>query len=134
MIEAAGGVMLRTTGDGQVEVLVVHRARRADWSLPKGKLDPGERAEQAAVREVAEETGVTGRLGAELPSVRYEVEGVPKRVRWFRMEHVAGDPADRPADEEVDVAVWWPVEQAAVELTYPHDRELLATALGSVTG
>ncbi len=84
IIEAAGGVVLRTEG-GEPEVLVVHRVRHEDWSLPKGKLDPGERAEDAAVREVEEETGVRAGLGEELPDVHYEVAQGRKHVRWFRM-------------------------------------------------
>jgi 8-oxo-(d)GTP phosphatase len=128
MIEAAGGVVLRDGTDGR-EVLVVHRVRYDDWSLPKGKLDPGESAEDAAVREVAEETGVAAALGPELASIAYEVGGRPKRVRWFRMHPVAGDPTQRPADAEVDRAVWWPVEVALAGLTYPHDRTLLRSAL-----
>lgn len=130
MIEAAGGVVLREDGDG-VEVLVVHRVRHDDWSLPKGKLDPGEDALTAACREVREETGVDVEVDGKLPEVRYEVDGQPKRVRWYRMRAVAGDPAARPADHEVDVAAWWPVEDALRRLTYAHDRDLLA---GSLTG
>jgi 8-oxo-dGTP pyrophosphatase MutT (NUDIX family) len=128
MIEAAGGVVLRHGPDGP-EVLVVHRVRYDDWSLPKGKLDPGETAENAAVREVAEETGVAVALGDELTSIAYEVGGRPKRVRWFRMHPVAGDPRQRPADTEVDEAVWWPVEVALTGLTYAHDRTLLRSAV-----
>jgi 8-oxo-(d)GTP phosphatase len=133
VIEAAGGVVLRKGPDG-TEVLVIHRVRYDDWSLPKGKLDPGETAEVAAVREVVEETGVTASLGAELPSIAYEVRGQPKRVRWFRMAPVAGDPAQRPADAEVDRAAWWPVEVALGTLSYEHDRALLRSVLEGTTG
>jgi 8-oxo-dGTP pyrophosphatase MutT (NUDIX family) len=128
VIEAAGGVVLRR-GAEDTEVLVVHRVRHQDWSLPKGKLDPGEDAATAACREVEEETGVTTRLGRELSEVRYAVDGEPKRVRWFRMEAVDGDPTARPADGEVDAARWWPVDVALAELTYAHDRELLTEVL-----
>jgi 8-oxo-dGTP pyrophosphatase MutT (NUDIX family) len=129
VIEAAGGVVLRD-GPAGPEVLVVHRVRYDDWSLPKGKLDPGETAEQGAVREVEEETGVRAAIGPELPTMRYEVAGEPKRVRWFRMTAVAGDPRERPADREVDAARWWPVAEALVRLSYPHDRRLLAEVVG----
>lgn len=142
-IEAAGGVVLRTVasaatprtnaepaaGHGHLEVLVVHRPAYDDWSLPKGKLDPGEDAVSAAVREVAEETGVTAHPGPELPAMTYHVRGRPKRVRWFRMEYLDGDPAARPPDREVDIARWVTVADAQVLLTYGPDRRLLSDAL-----
>ncbi len=128
MIEAAGGVVLRGDGDDR-EVLVVHRIRRLDWSLPKGKLDPGERAEDAAIREVEEETGVHAELGPELPDVHYRLPKGPKHVRWFRMTPVSGEPHDRPPDEEVDVARWVPVGEAFELLTYDHDIALLRHTL-----
>jgi 8-oxo-(d)GTP phosphatase len=129
VIEAAGGVVLRDGAAG-TEVLVVHRVRYDDWSLPKGKLDPDETAEAGAVREIEEETGVRTTVGPELPTLLYEVAGEPKRVRWFRMTAVDGDPRERPADREVDAARWWPVDEALTRLTYPHDRRLLAEAVG----
>ena len=130
VVEAAGGVVLRTKGAGDVEVLVIHRVRYDDWSLPKGKLDPGEDAATAAVREVEEETGVVAEVGTELDSIAYEVFAGPKRVRWFRMHPVDGDPAEREADREVDVARWIPVTEAPSLLTYGHDLHVLAQALG----
>ena len=128
MIEAAGGVMISSSDDEQV-VLVVHRVRHDDWSLPKGKLDDGESAPVAAVREVEEETGVRGEVGEELPSVYYRSDAGPKRVRWYRMTHVAGDPDRREPDGEVDIACWMPIPQAFGVLTYAHDRGLLRHAL-----
>src|ERR671915_2359890 len=80
-VQAAGGVVVR---DGKV--LLVHRPRYDDWTLPKGKLDPGESFEDAALREVEEETGVRCRLVRELPPTRYEVGGHPKIVRYWQME------------------------------------------------
>jgi len=126
-VEAAGGVVLRDGSSGP-EVLVVHRVRHADWSLPKGKLDPGEPHVVAAVREVEEETGVRARVLGELSQVVYEVPEGTKRVRWYAMAPVAGDPADRPADREVDVARWLAVDEAAGLLTYAADTELLDEA------
>ena len=135
-VEAAGGVVLRGTGGatGHLEVLVVHRGRYDDWSLPKGKLDPGESHADAAVREVEEETGVRVGLDAELPQIVYPVEGGIKRVRWFAMHPVAGDPQDRPADHEVDDARWLDVDLARDRLTYDADRALLSEALAVRTG
>ncbi|MCC5948323.1 MAG: NUDIX hydrolase [Nitriliruptoraceae bacterium] len=131
MIEAAGGVVLRSR-EGTMQVLVVHRVRHEDWSLPKGKLDPGEDHQTAAVREVAEETGVRAVLGAELPEVRYEVPAGPKRVRWWTMAVEGGDPAEREPDGEVDEARWVPIAEAPGLLTYPQDRHTLQAALRSL--
>lgn len=115
---AAGGVVLR---DG--EVAVVHRPRYDDWSLPKGKLDPGEDFEQAALREVEEETGLRCELGAELPSTYYtDSRGRPKRVRWWCMESVRG--AFTPTDE-VDEIRWLTRDEAAELLSYDRDQALL---------
>ncbi|HUF83802.1 MAG TPA: NUDIX domain-containing protein, partial [Acidimicrobiia bacterium] len=81
-VRAAGGVVLRRGADGP-EVLVVHRPRYGDWSLPKGKCEPGEGDEDAARREVEEESGVRVRLGAELPTGAYlDRRGRPKQVRY----------------------------------------------------
>jgi 8-oxo-dGTP diphosphatase len=124
VIEAAGGVVTRAGPDG-TEVLVVHRPRYDDWSLPKGKLDPGEEHEDAARREVEEETGWRCRLGAELPAVRYrDRRGRPKHVRFWHMtpvEFVAFTPND-----EIDDVRWISRGEAATLLSYPADRRLLA--------
>ena len=124
MIEAAGGVVWKVTSKGLVKVLLIHRPRYDDWSFPKGKLDPGENHKQAAVREVAEETGLRCRLGDELPEVRYvDRKGRPKRVRYWTMEPLDG--AFEP-NAEVDELRWLSIEEAMVELTYRHDRVVLA--------
>jgi 8-oxo-dGTP pyrophosphatase MutT (NUDIX family) len=128
MIEAAGGVVLRGRGDG-LEVLVVHRVRYRDWSLPKGKLHPGEEAAAAALREVEEETGVRCALGPELPAVTYPVQGDTKHVRWFLMTAESGDPVHREPDREVDDARWVPVREAPDVLTYDQDVASLRRAL-----
>lgn len=128
-VEAAGGVVLRSGLDG-IEVLVVHRVRYDDWSLPKGKLDPGEDHVGAAVREVEEETGVRAVVvGPELSQLLYPVPEGTKRVRWFGMREQAGDPTARPADHEVDEACWLPVATASTLLTYAADVALLNEAL-----
>ncbi len=127
-VEAAGGAVIRAAPDGP-EVLLVHRVRYDDWSLPKGKLDPGEDHLSAAVREVLEETGVHARPIEELRQLLYEVPAGRKRVRWYVMHPNGGDPEDRPPDDEVDVAAWVPVARAETLLTYPTDVDLLAEAL-----
>jgi polyphosphate kinase len=130
-VRAAGGVVLRHLDtDGPAEVLVVHRPRYDDWSLPKGKLDSGESWATAAIREIHEETGVTVRLGRELSTTRYtDRDGRPKTVRWWLATPVDGRPADRPADREIDAARWATTSEARALLTYDADVELLDEAL-----
>jgi 8-oxo-(d)GTP phosphatase len=130
-VEAAGGVVLRRGREGH-EVLVVHRPRHADWSLPKGKLDAGEDHRSAAAREVLEETGVRAEVGRELPEVRYPVDAGAKRVRWFVMR-ADDDGATLRADDprEVDAVRWVPVADAPTLLTHELDRRTLAAALGA---
>ncbi|MDZ7674278.1 MAG: NUDIX hydrolase [Acidimicrobiales bacterium] len=123
VVRAAGGVVWRPgkTGD---EVLVVHRSRYDDWTLPKGKLDPGESWEQAAVREVYEETAVVPVLGRELAGTDYEDQkGRPKKVRYWAMA-VAAEGTFVPG-EEVSACEWLRVDAAAGRLTYGRDVEVL---------
>jgi 8-oxo-dGTP diphosphatase len=121
-IDAAGGVVVR---DGLV--LLVHRPRYDDWSFPKGKLDPGESFEEAALREVEEETGVRADLGLELPATRYEVRGRPKLVRYWLMTPEAE--TDFVPNDETDELRWATPDEARGLLSYAHDRELLEAAL-----
>jgi 8-oxo-dGTP diphosphatase len=116
-VRAAGGVVKR---DGRIAV--VHRPRYDDWSLPKGKLDPGETSEQAALREVWEETGLRCELGPELSSTSYhDRKGRSKVVRYWLMEAVEGEFAP---NDEVDELRWLEPAEAAALLTYPRDAEL----------
>ena len=117
---AAGGVVMR---DGRLAV--VHRPKYDDWSLPKGHLEDGESWEEAALREVREETGVGGRLVRELDDDHYtDRKGRPKRVRWWLMQPVALD--RREPDDEVDEVRWVPLDEADALLSYAHDRSLVA--------
>jgi 8-oxo-dGTP diphosphatase len=125
-IEAAGVVLVRPGPEGP-EVAVVHRPRRADWSLPKGKLEPGERADVAAVRETLEETGAHAVLGPYLGHRSYEVDGVPKRVRYWRATLTGQD--ERAPDDEVDEIRWLRRKAARRLLTYADDRDLVDVAL-----
>jgi 8-oxo-dGTP diphosphatase len=120
-VRAAGGVVARHGRQG-TEVLLVHRPRYDDWSFPKGKLDPGERDEDAAVREVEEETGFRCSLVTELPSTRYfDAKDRPKIVRYWLMRVVDGHFVP---NREVDEVEWLSPSAAQARLTYEHDREL----------
>jgi 8-oxo-dGTP diphosphatase len=121
-IDAAGGVVVR---DGRV--LLVHRPRYDDWTFPKGKLDPGESFEEAAVREVEEETGMRCTLGDELPSARYDVGGRPKLVRYWLM--TPESEAAFEANDETDDLRWLTPEDASGLLTYARDRFLLRSVV-----
>ncbi|MBV6701143.1 NUDIX hydrolase [Kitasatospora aureofaciens] len=136
MILAAGAVLwlpgrLKKSGRlGRPRIAVIHRPKYDDWSLPKGKLDPGEGLAEAAVREVREETGFTCVLGPELPAQHYPVQGRPKEVRYWAAVPTAG--AFRP-NREVDRLEWLPAGKARARLTHERDR-LLVDALLAILG
>ena len=123
-ILAAGGVVIADDG----RVAVVHRPRHDDWSLPKGKLDPGEAWEDAALREIEEECGLRCELLGELPPSDYRIGGRRKRVRWWRMR-VLEDLGMDATDDEVDELRWATPEEARALLSYAADRALLRSAL-----
>jgi 8-oxo-(d)GTP phosphatase len=125
-VRAAGGVVRRRV-DGQVHTVIVHRPRYDDWSLPKGKLLDGESFEDAAIREVREETGLGCRIDGELPPSRYrDQHGRPKVVRYWSMEAVDGH--DLHPTDEVDEARWLTIPEARDVLTYDRDRAVLDAA------
>ena len=130
LVLAAGGVVWRRSPDGEIEVVLVHRPRYDDWSLPKGKLDPGETDEQAARREVTEETTLVTELGPELMSTTYlDKSGKHKRVRYWAMTVVSGTPQGA---NEVDRAEWVPLREATGRLSYPHDVEVVAALVEAI--
>jgi len=131
-VRAAGGVVWRAAvladehGDTRpaVEFVLVHRPRYDDWSFPKGKLDKGESFEEAALREVIEETGLVCELGDELPSTEYvDGKGRLKLVRYWSMRIVGIEPW--APNDEIDLRRWVTFDEAAHMLTYVHDRALL---------
>ncbi len=126
VVRAAGGLVTRLNGDGDTEVLLVHRPRYDDWSFPKGKCESADETyKQAALREVREETGFRCRLGAKLETVRYvDRRGRPKRVHYWEMSIRDGA---FEVNDEVDRVKWLTVSRAADKLTHKRDRKLLAT-------
>lgn len=114
-----------------MEIALIHRPDRDDWSLPKGKLDKGESFEQGALREVREETGYECRLAGFVGTTEYvDAKGRPKVVAYWVMEPAAGVSfADRPSPDtaEVDELRWLDLPAAGKLLSYDHDRELLAS-------
>jgi 8-oxo-dGTP diphosphatase len=121
-VRAAGGLVVRESANGG-EILVVHRPAYDDWTFPKGKLEPGEREEDAAIREVEEETGLRCRLDRELAMTRYrDSRGRAKTVRYWLMTPEGGRLA---ASNEVDDARFVPLSEADDLLTYERDRGLL---------
>lgn len=120
--------MVWRRGPTGVEVVVVHRPAYDDWTLPKGKLTLGETDEEAALREVREETGLVCKLGPEMPSTSYvDHRGREKVVRYWAMTTaaVAAEPLCAEVPTEVDLAVWLPLEEARKRLSYPHDAAVL---------
>ena len=143
-IRAAGGLVWRRVpsgGDGtdEVEVLVVRRSRYGDCSLPKGKLDRGEKHKAAALREVREETGVSCHLGPKLCDLTYDTAFGPKRVKWWAMtptdpERAEGEVLSPDDPAEIQSVDWMAYPQAWQELTYGTDREVMATFAEKVLG
>ncbi|MEX2279541.1 MAG: NUDIX hydrolase [Acidimicrobiia bacterium] len=130
-ILAAGGLVIRPDENGDLRVLVVHRPRYDDWSLPKGKADPGESPESTAVREVEEETGVRADVIRPLAEVEYRVaSGKAKVVRYYAMR-MRSETEFTPNDE-VDEIRWLTPDAARDLLTYDHDRVLVDSDLGEL--
>jgi 8-oxo-dGTP diphosphatase len=128
LLRASGGVVSRTRA-GETEVLLVHRPKYDDWSLPKGKRDPAETDEQCAVREVEEETGLRCRLGRELlPTLYPDARGRAKLVRYWAMSVVS----ERPfvPDDEIDELSWVSADDLAAVLSYERDVEVVRSLLG----
>src|ERR1051326_1724731 len=127
VIKAAGGILQRTSPRGD-EVMIVYRKRHQDWTLPRGKVKDGESFQEAAVREVLEETGCSCRIGNYLGTISYSAGGVPKVVLFWKM-NVTDDRGSFNADE-ISEAVWLPLSAAIERLSYSQEKALLSR-LGS---
>jgi 8-oxo-dGTP pyrophosphatase MutT (NUDIX family) len=130
VIRAAGGLLWRLDG-GEPRVAVVHRPRRADWSLPKGKLDEGESWEAAAVREVREETGCSAKLGRFAGSAWYVPARTPKVVLFWSMTLVREGALE--THDEVDEVRWLRPRAALERLDHESERRVLACAVARRT-
>jgi 8-oxo-dGTP pyrophosphatase MutT (NUDIX family) len=122
LVRAAGGILTRFIAGGRVEVACIYRESRGDWTFPKGKLDDGETFEQAAIREVHEETGMSCHVVRFVGTTNYtHRKGKPKIVAYYLM---AVNEGEFTPNEEVDELVWLPLEQVRDHLTWQRDQEL----------
>jgi 8-oxo-dGTP diphosphatase len=122
LVRAGGGAVWRR-GSAGLEVVLVHRPHYDDWTLPKGKVDPGETDEDAARREVEEEASVAVDLGPELPAVHYvDHKGRPKVARYWAVTVRSGSVGP---DNEIDRAEWFAWAEARALLSYDRDRPVL---------
>jgi len=125
IVRAAGGVVWRQGRSGP-RLAVIHRPRHRDWSLPKGKLDDGETWEEAALREVEEETGCVARLTSFAGAIWYQARRAPKIVLYWNMELVEEGPLD--AGDEVDEVLWLEPAEAVARLDFDDERRVVLGA------
>lgn len=123
IVHAAGAVLWRPGHrESAAEVAVIHRPRYDDWSLPKGKVDPGETEPVTAAREVLEETGHHVQLGRRIATVSYPIEQRTKKVQYWSARSLGGSFAP---NNEVDDLVWLPAVAALKMVSYAYDRKVL---------
>lgn len=125
LVEAAGGLVWRAGRDGP-RLAVIHRPKHQDWSLPKGKLEPGEAFTEAALREVEEETGCRAQLGAFAGYTLYLSRRGPKLVLFWHMTAENGEPFQ--ANDEVDALEWLKPDEAIARLDHPAEQRLVRRA------
>ncbi len=130
---SAGGVIYRRNAD-DYEIALIHVRHR--WGLPKGHVEEGERDEEAALREVREETGLEGKLIRKLGEIRYSYRDktkgddavrINKRVHFFLLRYLKGDVRDH--DHEADDARWFPIDQAFKLLKFATERKMVHRAI-----
>jgi 8-oxo-dGTP diphosphatase len=134
---SAGGVIYRKHGDS-IEIALIHVRHR--WGLPKGHIEEGERSDEAALREVREETGLEGQVRKRLGDIRYSYRHktttgklirIYKRVYFYLLRYLKGDVRDH--DHEVDEARWFPIQEALSLLKFPTERRMVQRALAVLT-
>jgi 8-oxo-dGTP diphosphatase len=123
LIQAAGAVLWRRASNADLEIAIVHRPRYDDWSLPKGKVEPGESHIATGYREVQEETGYESIFGPEIGTVVYKLEGAPKEVRFWAA--AATVQTGKPDPQEVDLVEWLSPKKAKEKLTNKDDRAIV---------
>jgi 8-oxo-dGTP pyrophosphatase MutT (NUDIX family) len=129
---SAGGVVYRRNGEGVEIALAARRTRRGElvWGLPKGQIETTESPEDAAVREVREETGLEARVESSLGSTRYfyvwDNARIRKRVHMFLLRATGGDVADH--DDEMEDVRWFPMDEAVSVAAYQGERDILRRA------
>jgi 8-oxo-dGTP diphosphatase len=128
VIKAAGGILQRSTPRGD-EVMIVYRKRHQDWTLPRGKVKDGESFQEAAMRQVLEETGCSCRIGNYLGTISYSDQGVPKVVLFWKMTLV--EDKGITGNEEIGQALWLQLPAAIERLTHAQEKALLSR-LGSL--
>lgn len=129
---SAGGVVYRSGLDGKAEVLMIIDSY-SRWTFPKGLIEPGETPEQAAIREIGEETSVHGEIEAALGETHYKYHGGPrglidKTVHYY-LVRATGDGEAKPLLDEIKDARWCSLDEALAWSAYPNNREILARAV-----
>jgi ADP-ribose pyrophosphatase YjhB (NUDIX family) len=134
---SAGGVVYRRRDDGAIDLILASRRTRTGdlvWGLPKGRIDPGESIEEAATREVREESGLIAEIEEPLGSISYVYtwggEGISKVVHFFLMRALGGDIADH--DHEMEEVRWFPLAEAPGAAAYESERDVLERAAGAL--
>jgi ADP-ribose pyrophosphatase YjhB (NUDIX family) len=125
---SAGGVIYRAINTGRIEVVLIATGKHGRWSLPKGHVQRGETAEDAAAREIAEETGLNGRVVLHLATIEYWFRArsarIHKYVDLFLLRYISGELL--PQETEVDDACWFQLDEALKLASFKRERDVLS--------